>query len=214
MKRFESPILWGILLIAGGILFLLQNLGLLVVGSLFWLFLFGAAGLVFLSVFLTDYRANWWAAIPGFFLLGLAATIGLNQLAPQVNAAWGGALFMGAIGLAFGAVYFANREHWWAIIPGGACLTIALVAGLSSLPLWGGFEVGGVFFLGLGLTFGLLSRAPTPEGRMRWAFIPAAVLLVMGLVITAAATAILNYIWPIGLILGGLWLLFRAFASR
>ncbi len=211
MRRFEIRVVGGILLIAAGVLFLLQNLGVLAVGIYLWPLLFGAGGAVFLYVFLTN-RANWWAVIPGFVLLSLAAVIALDQFAPQVEETWGGAIFLGGIGLAFWVVYFVKREHWWAIIPGGVLLTIALVAGLSSV--LEDIEMGGVFFLGLGLTFALLSFLPTPEGRMKWALIPAAVLLVMGLLITAAATAVLNYLWPAVLILAGLYLIFRTFASR
>jgi len=211
MRQFQVRIVGGILLIAAGVLFLLQNLGIFAVGDYLWPFLFGAGGLVFLYVFLTD-RANWWAIIPGFTLLGLAAMMALNQFVPQVGETWGAALFLGGIGLAFWVVYFTNQEHWWAVIPGGVLFTIALVAGLSSI--LEGIETGGVFFLGLGLTFALLSFLPTPEGRMKWALIPAGVLLVMGLLITAAATAIINYLWPAALILGGIYLLFRAFGFR
>ena len=212
MKRFETRVAWGILLIAGGVLFLLQNLGILGGGiALLWALLFGAAGVIFLYVFLTD-RANWWAVIPGFVLLSLAVLIVLNQLAPGVGGTWGGALFLGGVGLGFWVIYFVNREHWWAVIPGGVLLTLALVAGLSSV--LEGIETGGVFFLGLGLTFGLLSFLPTPQGRMKWALIPAAVLLVMGLLITAAFTSALNYLWPLALILIGLYLIFRTFGFR
>jgi len=212
MKRFETRVAWGILLIAGGVLFLLQNLGILGGGiALLWALLFGAAGVIFLYVFLTD-RANWWAVIPGFVLLSLAVLIVLNQLAPGVGGTWGGALFLGGVGLGFWVIYFVNREHWWAVIPGGVLLTLALVAGLSSM--LEGTEVGGVFFLGLGLTFGLLSFLPTPQGRMKWALIPAAVLLVMGLLITAAFASALNYLWPVALILIGLYLIFRTFGFR
>jgi hypothetical protein len=211
MRQFQVRIVGGILLIAAGALFLLQNFGIFAVGDYLWPFLFGAGGLVFLYVFLTD-RANWWAIIPGFTLLGLAAMKALDQLIPQIGETWGAALFLGGIGLAFWVVYFTNREHWWAVIPGGVLFTIALVAGLSSI--LEGIETGGVFFLGLGLTFALLSFLPTPEGRMKWALIPAGVLLVMGLLITAAATAIINYLWPAALILGGIYLLFRAFGFR
>jgi len=207
MRRFEVHVIGGILLIAAGVLFLLQNFGIL--GGdivLLWSLLFGAGGLVFLYVFLTN-RANWWAVIPGFVLLSLAAVIALDQLAPQAEETWGGALFLGGIALAFWVVYLTKREHWWAVIPGGVLLTIGLVTGLSSV--LEGVEMGGVFFLGLGLTFGLLSLLPTPEGRMKWALIPAGVLLAMGLIITAAATAVFNYLWPVALILAGLALLLR-----
>ena len=211
MRRFEVHVVGGILLIAAGVLFLLQNFGILAVGAYAWPLLFGASGAVFLYVFLTN-RANWWAVIPGLVLLSLAALIALDQFAPEVGETWGGAIFLGGIGLAFWVVYFVKREHWWAIIPGGVLLTLALVAGLSSV--LEGVEMGGVFFLGLGLTFGLLSLLPTSEGRMKWALIPAGVLLAMGLLISAAATAVFNYLWPAALILVGLYLIFRTFGSR
>lgn len=103
-------------------------------------------------------------------------------------------------------------KNWWAIIPGGVMLTLALIAGLASV--LEGIETGGVFFLGLGLTFGLLSFVPTPQGRMKWALIPAAVLLVMGLLLGAAASPFLNYLWPVALILLGLYHIFRTLISR
>lgn len=212
MKRLEVRVIGGILLIVVGILFLLQSFGIVRdVLDLLWALLFGAGGSFFLYVFLTN-RANWWALIPGFVLLGVAALIALERLAPGVDETWGGAVFLGGIGLAFWAIYITRREHWWAVIPGGVLLTLALVAGLSSA--LEGIEMGGVFFLGLGLTFGLLAFLPTPEGRMKWALIPAAVLLVMGLLITAATVETLKYLWPAALILVGLYLVFRVFSSR
>ena len=212
MKRFDVRTVGAILLIVVGILLLLQNLGILGgVVALIWSLIFGVGGLIFLYMFLTD-RTQWWAIIPGFALLGLAALITLDQFLPRVGDALGGTIFLGGIGLAFWVIYFLNREHWWAVIPGGVMFTVALIAGLSSI--FEGAEMGGVLFLGLGLTFGLLSLLPTPQGRMKWALIPAAVLLVMGLLITAATTEILEYLWPAALILVGLYLLFRMFRSR
>jgi hypothetical protein len=201
-----------VLLIAGGVLFLLDSLGLIAVGPILWPVLIGFASLAFLFVFATAPQTNWWAAIPGFVLLGLTGTIALDQLAPEIAGEWGGALFLGGIALAFWAIYLVNPEHWWAVIPGGVLLTLALVAGLSSA--LEGVEMGGIFFFGLGLTFALLALLPTPEGRLTWAIIPAIVLLAMGALITAAAAQLINYIWPVVLILGGLYLLYRVFRSR
>jgi hypothetical protein len=211
MKRPESRILWGLLLIAGGVLFLLESLGIIAVGTILWPVLTGIASLTFLFVFVSAPRANWWAAIPGFVLLGLTGTIALDQLVPEAAGEWGGALFLGGIALAFWVIYFVNPEHWWAVIPGGVLLTLALVAGLSSA--LEGVEMGGVFFFGLGLTFALLALLPTPEGRLTWAIIPAFVLLAMGALITAAAAEVIDYVWPVALILGGLYLLYRVFRS-
>ena len=209
MKRLDVRIVGGVLLIVAGVLALLQIWGVFLVSlDLFWAFLFGAGGVVFLSIFLTG-RDHSWPLIPGFALLGLAATIALEQLAPQVGDTWGGALFLGMTGLAFWAIYFTNREHWWAIIPGGALLTLALVAATSSVI--GEVGTGGVFFLGLGLTFGLLAFLPTPQGRIKWAIIPAGVLLALGLLVTAASATVLDYFWPVALILVGLYLVARVF---
>jgi len=209
MRRFDVRVVGGILLIVAGVLFLLQNMG--VFGNavtLLWAFLFGAGGVAFMYVFLTE-RANWWALIPGFALLSLGATTALSQLAPAMGEAWGGTVFLGGIGLAFWVIYFLDRENWLAVIPGGALFTIGLVAGLSSI--LAGIETGGIFFLGLGLTFGLLSLLPTPQGRMKWALIPAGVLLAMGLLTTAASASLLKYLWPAALILAGLYFIFRTF---
>ena len=214
MKRFDVRTVntvGAILLIVVGILLLLQNFGILVgVVALIWSLIFGVGGLIFLYMFLTN-RTQWWAIIPGFTLLGLAALIALDQFLPRVGDVLGGTILLGGIGLAFWVIYFLNREHWWAVIPGGVMFTVALVAGLDAV--FEGLEMGGVVLLGIGLTFGLLSLLPTPQGRMRWALIPAAVLLVMGLLITAATTGILEYLWPAALILAGLYLLFRMFRS-
>ncbi len=212
MNRSKQRILWGLLLIAGGTLFLLQNLELLTIAPLIWPFFFGAAGLAFLIVFLSNLREHWWAAIPGFTLLGLMGSTGLEELAPELTDVWSGAFFLGSIGISFWVIYLVNRDHWWAVIPGGVLLTLAAITPLSTtLP---GLESGGVLFMGLGLTFALLSLLPTSEGRMKWPLIPAAVLLVMGLLIIASAEALLSYLWPVALILGGLYLLLRALGTR
>jgi hypothetical protein len=212
LKRFDVHAIGAILLIIVGILLLLQNFGILGgIVALIWALIFAAGGLIFLYMFLTN-RTQWWTIIPGFALLGLAALIALDEFLPQVGDILGGAIFLGAMGLAFWVIYFLKREFWWAVIPGGVMFTLALIAGLDAA--FEGLETGGVLFLGLGLTFGLLSFVPTPQGRMKWALIPTAVLLVMGVLITAVATGGLAFLGGAALILVGLYVLFRMFVSR
>jgi hypothetical protein len=211
MRIFGSRIVWGLLLIVGGLLFLLENLSILSISGLFWAILFVLAGLAFLSTFYSD-RAAWWAIIPGVVLLGLGVFIFLDQLAPGFSDVVGGAIFLGTISLAFWLVYLANRTNWWAIIPAGVMATLALVAGLSeTVP---GMEVGGIFFIGMGLTFALLGVLPDHRVNLRWAFIPAGILLVFGILLTAAAVNWFNYVWPALMILGGLYLLLRTYMFR
>ncbi len=212
MNRTRGAQAWGLLLILAGILLLLGTLGILgQVVAYIWGLLFAVAGLGFLYVFLSR-RGNWWAAIPGMVLLGISGVIIVNEAAPRWGAAWSGSLFLAALALAFWIVYVSERANWWALIPAGVLTTLALVAGLSNtLP---GLETGGIFFLGLGLTFLILTVVRTPEGRLAWAIIPAAVLLVMGALLVAQSVRAFAYVWPIALVVAGAYLLFRAATSR
>lgn len=199
MKSGRAYLGVGALLIVLGLLFLLQNLGLFGgLEDIIWLVLFGAGGLAFLWVFFSN-QEQWWAIIPGFTLLGLAFLIGFGEH----MGAWGGALFLGAIGLSFWVIYLLRREHWWAIIPGGALVTLALVAGLSDVMPDDGMAIGGVLFLGFALTFLLVYLAPTAQGRMTWALIPAGILGVMGVLMLLSLGGLINYALALALIVAG-----------
>jgi len=179
MRGVKARVVLSLLMIAAGVLFLLQNLGFLEGASaILWALAFAGAGGAFLYVYLSA-RVHWWALIPGFTLLGIGGLIAGDNFVPQYADILGAPLLMGCISLSFWIIYLTNRESWWAIIPGGVLLTVGIFVGLESLIE--GVELVGVFFLGRGLTFALLTLLPTPEGRMRWALIPAAVLLIMGI---------------------------------
>ena len=209
MKKFDLRILWGGLLILAGGLFLLQELNLIPSAwDLIWVFLFGIAGSVFIYAFLSD-RSQWWPLIPGLGLLSLAAVIFVEELFPGVD--WAGAIFLAGIGISFWLIYFLNRNHWWAIIPGGVLVTLAVVAGIEDYV--SGDADGGIFMLGLGLTFALVGIIPTPEGRMKWAFIPAVILMIIGVFMVTPLLPLLNYVWPAALILAGGYLIVRNFRS-
>ncbi len=207
MRRIDSRLLVGLLLIVGGIVYLLQNLNLITWGPTVWTGAFFVGAIVFLVAYLRD-RASWWAIIPGMTLLGLGAISTLDRVAPAFEAAWGGTIFLGAIGLSFLLIYLRDRSLWWAIIPGGVLATLAAVAGLDQLAL--PIETGGLFFIGMGLTFLLVAFLPNPSGPMRWAFIPAGALIIMGILIAVGFERAIGYLWPLALIAVGLVLLFRA----
>lgn len=203
MKKMDFRIITGVLLILGGILGLLDKAGIIKEGfSLFWAVVFGFAGIVFLYFFFTN-RNNWWAAIPGFSLAGIAASSFLPD-----GLGWDGLAFLGGIGLGFWAVYFSGRERWWAIIPGGVLITLGATAALSEA-----FRIrdtGSVFFVGLGLTFLLVAVL----ARHTWAYIPAVILMVFGALIDTAFQGSLDYVWIAALFLGGLALIWQFFRSR
>ncbi|GEO97445.1 hypothetical protein [Kocuria turfanensis] len=129
---------------------------------------------------------------------------------------WGGSLFLGSIRLGFAAVYLRDHERWWAIIPAGVMLTLAVpaVGGASDA---GARASGALFFAGLALTFVLVAVLPGGPGRRRWAWIPAGALAVLAVLVALDATAllsVLNYLWPLALIAGGGLLLWRALGRR
>ena len=197
----------GVFLILLGLLLLLENLGLLSGGAeLAVSVAFALGGLAFLWGFLSQ-REWWWSALPGMALLGIGLLIGYSTLVDD-EGALGASLFLGSLAVGFLLVYLRTREQWWAIIPGGVLLTIATI--VSAEALVGEEALGGVFFLGLALTFLIVYLVPTPEGQMRWALIPAGVLGAMGALILAGSAGMLGYIWPLLLMAVGLLLLLRA----
>ena len=91
MKILSNRIFWGLVLILGGVLFLLQNLGIFQGSDLFWGVSLGIAGMLFLGVFFGD-RQQWWALIPGMVLFAVGSLIlltgreGVTALSTLVSA--------------------------------------------------------------------------------------------------------------------------------
>jgi hypothetical protein len=218
MKRFDFRLaIGGILILIGGLL-LLQQLGIISGDiSVLWASLLIASGLIFLGVFVAN-RQHWWALIPGLTLVG----VGIIPFLPAEYTYLAGSILLGAIGLSFFIIYFSHHEHWWAIIPGGVLMTLAFCAYLVSHmgDQLSGIRIdevvlGSAFFLGLALTFLLVAILPNPSGRMRWAFIPAAALLLTAF--TAASfrlQQIMICVWPVVLVLAGIYLIYLYFRGR
>ena len=210
-RWLESRVFWGALLIIGGVLFLMQNLFGYQFGDWFWVAVFGLGGLFFLSIFLGN-RENWWALIPGMTLFGIGLTIAMGSLAPSLNEVIGGMFVLGAIGLSFLLIYLFNREFWWAMIPAGVLLTLSVVIGLEGFI--SDLDFVSFFFFGMGLTFAIVAMLPVKEGNLKWAWIPAGVLFAIGLTFGLFTGSIVGYLWPILLIVLGLFFIYRTFSSR
>lgn len=208
MNNLNRRMMFALLLIAAGVLFLLQNLGVL--GSLtglVWAVLFALGGLAFLSVLVTN-RTQWWAAIPGIVLLDVGVLIAFTTLFPNLDGRLSGGLFLLGLGLAFWVVFALAPQNWWAVIPGGVMVTLAAVTAMESFT---GDVTGAVFMLGLALTFLLLYFIPVRGRRMTWPWIPALVLGAIGFLVLFQASNMINIAWPVILILAGGFLLVRAY---
>jgi hypothetical protein len=211
MKFPILRILWGLLLILAGVLFLLDLVDYISIGDYQWAIILGIGGLAFFSVFIAD-RNQWWSLFPSFGLLIGAAILFLETAFPELPGDIGGAIAMGGIGLAFLIIFLINTENWWALIPAGVLISLSLGLGLSIYI--DGLEMGGVLLIGLGLTFGLIGLVPTQQGRMRWAFIPALILLAIGFIILLASFNLFLYLWPLGLIAVGVLIIYRVLKTR
>ena len=206
MKPVNWRIIVGLIILVIGGLALMQSLNILQIGVSFWDILlpasFLAGGLVFLYVLITS-RSNWWAAIPGFTLVGLGAMLGINEIPGLEEAGWSAGVFLGFIAIGFLVIYLIDRAHWWAIIPAGALLSVGLLV-----------VFGGVYFLFLGLaaTFALIALLPT--GNKVWPWIPAAVLGVMGITFLFAEKQTVGYVFPSLIIAGGLFLIIYSLVKK
>ena len=206
MRRYDPRLILGALLVLGGLLSLLDAMGVISDGGgIFWGLLFAAGGLIFLSMLINN-RENWWAAFPAFTLLGLA----FSSFLPDSLEAFEGLVFFAGISLGFWWVYFTGRDRWWAIIPAGVLLTLGIVSAVDDVT---GMETGGLFFLGLGLTFVLVAVLPGSGGRS-WALIPGVVLLLFGALLGTPYSGLTEYLWPAVLILLGGYFVLRFFLNR
>jgi hypothetical protein len=124
----------------------------------------------------------WGIILIGFGALMLLQTMGI------VGFVWRGIVSLGFLagGAAFGAVYVADRRHWWSLFPAFALAAIGLLIGADIFFPW--FRFGGSLFLGaIGLAFLLVWAGRQDQV---WPVIPGGTLL------TLAAVAGVHEIFP------------------
>ncbi len=192
----------GLLLIAGGVLLLLSELGLIAlrgstVGSL--LLIGGAA--FFLTLWLSD-TSQWWPTIPGGVMLawgvsGLLGSLGFpDWLLPLLG-------FAGSA-LPFLYIFAKDRSsNWWALIPGGILAMMGVAVTLGELV--GGDWVAVFVLWGIAMAFVLVFVA---NRHNWWALIPAGVLAIVGLGVSPLAPS-MELLLPAALIVIGLALVLR-----
>jgi hypothetical protein len=213
MKTKSNQILIGILLVLAGIVFLIQQIFHIPLGGLFVAMFFAAGGIVFLYVVIRDPK-KWWAFIPGFTLLGLAALIAGGDLFHQFTNAYGGSMFLGSIALSFLVILITNPSNWWAVIPAGVLATLAVIAGIQN---GNGMLQGGLFFVGVGATFAALGLLPVGK-KEKWPWIPASICFVLGTLIMIGSGAfvdsIFGWIWAAAFLGVGIFLVVRSFLKK
>jgi len=207
--------LFGAYLIIAGVLIGLQQFGFL--GGEWGEIFFGglwALGAIYFAGLYRQNRAQWWFGFVALLLAGLTLANLLDLLVPAIGNLVGGAIFLGMIGVGFLVAYSRNKSSWWAIIPAGVMFSLAAVSIADALPEKLPFDEGGLLFLGIGLTFLVLSFVTVNGERLSWGIFPAIILIGFGLFVALGQAAAWNIIWPSLLILFGLYFLVNSLLRR
>ena len=175
MTTQKSGFVWGILLIGAGALALAEQFGVLEqMPDLAWVWVFALISLLgFLSYGLSRGKQWGWLFPAGVFG-GLAVTTGL-ALAHFDTAAIASPLFVGLL-IPFAAAYLLDRSrNWWALIPGGMMVFLALVTLFADSQ---GEWIGSLFLFLIALSFFIVYL--TKQTR-KWALLVAYILAVLGI---------------------------------
>jgi hypothetical protein len=127
MNLNRWTLFWGVLLIGGGVLALAYQLGYVEnLSPMLWILVFAAISLFgFVNYALSRWQQWGWLFPAGIFG-GLAVTIALLNAGID-NSAVASPLFFGLL-IPFAGAYLTDRSrNWWALIPGGVMLFLALV---------------------------------------------------------------------------------------
>lgn len=177
MKFNRSGLFWGLLLIAAGGVALAQQMGYIDQFSdpQFWIWTFAFVSLLAIVEFGMSGWRQWGWLFPAGVFGGLAVTITLatNDID---SAAVATPLFIGLV-IPFAVAYLMDRrQNWWALIPGGVMLFLALVTLLVDST--GGEWIGALFLFMIAGSFLMVYL----NNRTRtWALLVAYITGVLGI---------------------------------
>ena len=208
MNRRRQDILIGSIIILIGVLSLLSqidffhSLNNFVFGTLFLI----AAG-YFVKLY-TENRKQWWRLLVACVFGFLGAGILLESFLELPGSLYGILLFL-AIASSFAYVYGRDTRQWWAVIPSGISFTLATIVLLDSFEWLSSDYLGVIFLFGTGLTFLYLYAQRSEENKLQWAVFPAAVFIVLSVIVYIDASSWLqsDFIFPLLLIIAGILLI-------
>jgi hypothetical protein len=176
MNSNKSGLFWGVLLVGAGLLALARQMGYIdQVPDSMWIWIFALVSLLALLSYGLSGWKQWGWLFPAGVFGGLAVTIAL-AINHVDSAAVGSPLFFGLL-IPFGAAYLTDRtRNWWALIPGGVMLFLALTT--LTVDSIGGEWIGSLFLFLIGLSFLVVYL----NNRTRtWALLVAYILGVLSL---------------------------------
>ena len=130
--------------------------------------LFAGLAFAFMNIYFLDRRQNWWAMIPGGFMLVIGLVIAASALITEAETL--ATLLFSGMGLVFlGLYWFGGRSRqWWALVPG----TVLLVFGLFVFTLDQGetsawFRLWPLLLVAVGLVVGFWGYRSKPPDRLQ-----------------------------------------------
>ncbi|MFA9401946.1 MAG: DUF3488 domain-containing protein [Anaerolineales bacterium] len=161
----------------------------------------------FIVVYTRD-RAQWWALIPAYVLLAVAAMILLSETG-LLSDAFQGTFVLTAIALPFLLIYLRDRAMWWALIPAYVLLSIGVMLLLEELGILSDFLVPAYVMFVIAIPFFVVYiRNP----KQWWPLIPGGIMAAIGL--SFLMVEAFQYVFPAVVILVGLWILIRSFTRK
>jgi hypothetical protein len=199
-------VVWGGLLILGGVVGLVQVYTELSTWA--WFGVLAVAGLAAFLVYLGE-RSDWGLLIPVYVLWAIAALIGLIEL-NILRDSFVATFVLAAIALPFVVAFLRNRERWGILIPAYVLLAIGLMVAL--------IEQGALHDELIAAYIMLIIAFPffTVYARNRnqwWPLIPGGIMGVIGLSFILAEAAV-EYVVPAALLIAGGWMIVRQFTGK
>ncbi len=202
----KRGLVWGGLLIALGVLLLIQVYVDLT--AWIWVAVLAAAGFGAFLIYLTD-PSDWGMLIPAYVLWAVAGLVALIELDVLMDE-WIALYVLSAIALPFLAGFLRDRKRWGLLIPAYVLLAVGLMVGLIGAGVLDDLLVPAYVMFAIAIPFLLVFVRNRANW---WALIPGGIMAVIGLSFLIAESAI-EYIFPVAVILVGVWILVRQFMAK
>jgi hypothetical protein len=179
MKSRWIAIFWSLVMIAAGVLFFLQEQGVIDFNFLpirIWTLIFAVLSAFFILTYFLQGFQNWGWLFPATILGGIALTMGLEGT--QLGDILTGAPILIGISIPFIVVFLLDKKtNWWALIPAWVMAAIALVVLFADRVE--GNLIGAFVLYSIALPFLVVYLI---DRTRRWALIPFAALGIIGLI--------------------------------
>lgn len=202
----RRSLLWGGLLIALGVMQLLQ--GYVDLTAWVWVAVLAATGFGAFLIYLTR-RSDWGLLIPAYVLwavAGMVALIELDLLVDERIAVY----VLSAIALPFLVGFLRDRNEWGLLIPAYVLLAVGLMVGLIGAELLDDLLIPAYVMFAIAIPFLVVFVRNRANW---WALIPGGIMALIGFSFLIAESAV-QYVLPAVFILAGLWILARQFIVK